>query len=83
LRFGDVAERSDGPAAGVGEDDVEVAFLFFDGGEEAVEVGEFGDVALDGGDVFADLFCGGVEFGLAASGDEDVGAFGDEFFGGG
>ena len=83
LGFGDGGEGSEAAASGVGENNVEMAFLFFDGGEDAVEVGELGDVALDGGDVFADLFYGGVEFGLAASGDEDVGAFGDEFFGGG
>jgi hypothetical protein len=40
-------------------------------------------VALDGGYVFSDYFDGGVEFGLAAPGDEDVSAFVGKVFGGG
>src|SRR5262249_37557475 len=43
-----------------------------------VEVREVGDVALHAGDVLADLPDRFIELRLAASGDEDVGAFGDE-----
>ena len=52
--FGDGAERCEFADAGVGEENVDAAFLLLDGGVEAIEIGEIGDVALDGGDVFAD-----------------------------
>src|ERR1700722_340151 len=38
LGFGDGAEWSESAAAGVGKNNVEMAFLFFDGGEEAIEI---------------------------------------------
>jgi hypothetical protein len=67
MGFGDRAERSEFAAAGVGEKNVDAAFLLLDGGVEAVQVGEIGNVALDGGDIFADEIDGGVKFGLAAA----------------
>jgi hypothetical protein len=73
--FGDRAEGREIAETGVGEENVDAAFLLFDGGVETIEIGEICDVALDGGDVFADLLYGGVQFGLPASGNEDVGAF--------
>jgi hypothetical protein len=69
--------------AGVSEDNVEFAFLFLDLGEEAVDIFEIGYVSLDSGDVRANFFDGFVQSGLVAAGDEDVGAFTDETFGGG
>src|SRR5262249_5961860 len=48
-----------------------------------VEVREVRDVALHAGDVPADLPDRLIELRLAASGDEDVGALGDEAPGGG
>ena len=68
------------PAARVGEEDVETALLLANRRIEAVEIREIGNVALDAGDACADLLHGGVERGLAPTGDEDVCAFGDEAF---
>ena len=81
--FVDSVEVSVLEAAGVGEDDVEASFFFFDLREEAVKVFQAGYVTLYGRDVGADLFDGRVQLGLIASGDEDVGAFADETFGSG
>jgi len=54
------------------------------GGEESVEIGEPGDVALNGGEVFpADLRDSIVEALLAAAGDENVGPFRDKSLSGG
>jgi hypothetical protein len=58
--FGDRSEGSEFAEACVGEEDVDAAFLLFDGGVEAIQIGEICDIALDGGDVFADSFHGGV-----------------------
>jgi len=75
MGFRDGTKWSEFAATGVGEENVDAALLLLDGGVETIEVGEIGNVALDGGDVFADEFDGGIELGLAAAGDEDVGAF--------
>src|SRR5262249_38939749 len=64
--------------AGVGEQDVEAALLPLHCGEQPVEVREVGDVARHAGDVLADFPDRFIEFRLAASGDVDVGALGDE-----
>ena len=58
-------------------------FSRLDGLVEAVEFGEIGGVALNAGDVAADVLYGFVELILAAAGDEDVSAFFDEELGGG
>jgi hypothetical protein len=68
---------------GVGEQDVEAALLLLHRGEQPVEVREVRDVALHAGDVPADLRYRCIELRLPASGDEDVGALGDEAPGGG
>jgi hypothetical protein len=44
-------------------------------GVQLVQVGQARHIAVDRADVPADLGLGLVEFGLAAAGDEDVGAF--------
>src|SRR5262249_57938937 len=59
------------------------ALLLLHRGEQPVEVREVRDVALHAGDVPADLHYRFLEFRLPASGDEDVGALGDEPSGGG
>jgi hypothetical protein len=56
--------------------------LLRDGLVEAVEIIELGDVGLYAGDVPSDLRDGLVEFGLAATGDEDIGALLNEPLGG-
>src|SRR6516225_6467063 len=60
-----------------------MALLLLHRGEQPVEVREVRYVALHPGDVPADLRPRCIEFRLAASGDEDVGALGDEAPGGG
>src|SRR5262249_32784538 len=74
----DRPERGQRQEAGIGEQHVEAALLLLDGGEQPVEVREVRDVALHAGGVLADLPDRLIEFGLAASGDEDVGTLGDE-----
>ena len=81
--FGDRPEGREFTAAGIGEDDIDVASLLLDGCVQAVEVGEFGHVALDSGDVLANRLDRLVEFSLAAAGNEDLSAFGDEMLSGG
>src|SRR5262249_46384089 len=81
--LGDLSKRGDRQDAGVGEQDVEAALLPLHRGEQPVEVRKVRDVALHAGDVLADLCYRFIEFRLAASGDEDVGALGDEAPGGG
>ena len=49
-----------------------MAFFFFYGGVEAIEISE------TCGDIFADLLHRGIKFRLAAPGDEDVRALVDE-----
>ena len=78
--LGDGVKRGERPAARIGEEDVETALLLANRRIEAVEIREIGHVALDAGDACADLLHGGVERGLAPTGDEDVCAFGDEAF---
>src|SRR5262249_7862947 len=75
--------RGQGQEAGVGEQDVEASLLPLYGAEQPVEVREVRDVTRHAGDVLADLPDRLIEFRLAASRDEDMGAFGDESPGGG
>src|SRR3984885_7056300 len=72
LGFGDLAERGGLAAAGAGPQHVEAALLPLDGVVQAVQVVQVGGVALDAGDVAADLLDGRLQGVLAAAGDEDV-----------
>jgi hypothetical protein len=60
-----------------------VPFFLLHCREQPVEIFHLGDVTLHSGDILADLLDRGVEFGLTAAGDEDVGAVFDEALGGG
>ena len=83
MLLGDLSQGQQRTAAGVGEHNVQSALLCLDHGEESVEIGEPGDVALNGGEVFpADLRDSIVEALLAAAGDENVGPFRDKSLGG-
>src|SRR5262245_49479373 len=79
----DRPERGQRQEAGVGEQDVEAALLPLHGRQQPVQIRRVGDVARHAGDVLADLPDRFVQLLLAASGDEDVGALGDEPPGGG
>src|SRR5260370_6848026 len=70
-------------AGGIGEQDVELALFALDLSEEAIEIGEVRDVSLYAGDSCADLLHRRGQLCLAASGDEDVSAFGHKAFCGG
>ena len=70
-------------AAGVGEEDVEAAFLLLNGGEELVEIRKVRDIALDAECIRSEFLHGGIELRFAPAGDEDEGAFRDETLGGG
>jgi hypothetical protein len=67
--LGDLAERGGLAHAGAGPQHIEAAHLPLDGVVQAVQVT---GVALDAGDVAADLLHGLVQGILAAAGDEDV-----------
>ena len=67
----------------IGEDDIHHTFFCGDGAVEPVEIVEIGDVALHSRDVVAELRYGSIERVLAAAGDEDIGAGGDQALGGG
>ena len=64
---------------GVGENDIDSP-LRLDGLIESVKVGQFGNVALNAGNVAADCLHGLIKFLLATARDEDVGALFDEEF---
>ncbi len=81
MLFGDLPQWQHRTAASVGEQHVDVAALGLDTLVEGVELVEAGRVDLDAGGV-ADLGHGSIQFGLAAAGDVDVGAFLGEAFGG-
>ena len=68
--FGDLAERGELAAAGVGEEDVEAAFLLLDRGEELVEIREVRNIALHAQRIRAKFLHSGVQFRLAPTGDE-------------
>jgi hypothetical protein len=76
--FGDFPEGSVGGDASVGEDDVEFAFLLLDLREEAIEIGEAGNVSLNSGYVFSNLLYRGRQLGITAAGYKDVRAFVDK-----
>src|SRR5262249_50318305 len=73
--FADCTKRSAFRETCVREEDVDAAFELLHCLEQAVEVCEVRDVALNSGDGLADLLDGGVKLTLAAARDEDVRAF--------
>lgn len=77
------AERSKGAAPGIGDQDVNVSFLFFYLSIQTIEIGQIGDVALNAGEIAADFPDGLVQFVLAAACNENIGAFRDKQLGGG
>src|ERR1700733_11948721 len=60
--------------AGIGEDDVKFP-VCLDGFIKTIEVGQFGNVSLNSGNVVTEGFHGLVKFFLTAASDEDVGTF--------
>lgn len=76
--LGDLAERGGLAPACAGPQHVEASLLPLDGVVQAVQVVQVGGVALDAGDVAADLLHGLVQGVLAAAGDEDVRSLLDE-----
>src|SRR6516165_8672895 len=77
------SKKHDRSPFGRGRLGVEVAVLLLGGGEQPVEVREVRDVPLDTSDVLPDVPDRLIELRLAAAGDVDVGALGDEPAGGG
>ena len=71
-------QRGGFAAAGAGPQYVEAALLPLDGVVQAVQVVQVGGVALDAGDVAANLLHGLVQRVLTAAGDEDVRSLVDE-----
>ena len=78
MGLGDIAELSEFVKASVGVQHVDAAHLRLDLGVGAIQIGQLGRVGLDADGAVADFGDCLVEFGLAAAGDEDAGAFGSE-----
>jgi hypothetical protein len=66
------------PDARIREEDVDAACAFLHRRDQAVEVGELRNVALNRGDSPADLLDGGIKLTLATTRDEDVSAVRNE-----
>jgi hypothetical protein len=75
--LGDAPQRREFAKTGIGENDIESALL-----PDDLQVGKFGYVSLNAGNVAPDRLHGLIEFLLATAGDEDVRAFLDEELGG-
>src|SRR5437016_13368261 len=71
MLFGDTSQGSKFSNPGVGENDIDSP-LRLDGLIESVKVGQFGNVALNAGNVAADCLDGRIKFLLATARDEDV-----------
>src|SRR5260370_28883054 len=76
----DCAQRSKTSSSGVGENDIEIPFLFLDGGIEPVQIRQVRDVSLDAKDIPAEAFYGGIKFSLSPAGDDHVSAFAEKAF---
>src|ERR1700733_700318 len=81
--LGDSAERGKTSAAGIGKDNIKMVFLFLDGGIEAIQVGQVGNIALYSEHVLSQSFDGGIEFGLSPTSNDDFCSFAKKAFGGG
>jgi hypothetical protein len=80
--FGDLPEGCGHRDARIGEHDVQVPLLLFQGGEQAIQIGEVRDVSLDARDeVIADLLHRGIELALASPGDEHIRTIGNKLSG--
>ena len=80
MLFGYGAERRETPSPGIGDQDINVSFLFFYPSIETIEIGQISDVALNAGDIAADFPDGLFQFFLAAARNENIGAFRDKPF---
>src|SRR5690606_37824763 len=76
--LGDLLQRHECAAPGVGEEDVETARLRTDRSKDAIEVGGLRDVTLKRRRLRTQLARGSLELCLAPPGDEDKCALGDE-----
>src|SRR6202047_4761086 len=78
MLFGDGPKGNKFANAGVGENNIDSPLHVRDGLVKTIKVGQFGNVALNSRNVGADCLHGLVEFLLAATRDEDIGALFDE-----
>src|SRR6267378_3305833 len=80
MLFGDGSKGNKFANAGVGENNIDSCLHVRDGLVKTIKVGQFGNVALNAGNVAADCLHGLVEFLLSTARDEDIGALFDEQF---
>ena len=78
MLFGDSSQRGVFADSGVGEQNVDAAFLLFHNRIKPVQIREIGCVALDAGHILANLFHCRVQFALATAGYKDVSSFAHE-----
>jgi hypothetical protein len=78
LLFGDGAEGQHGPAASIGKEHVDAPCLCLHLFIKAVEICGLGRIRLDPCGIRTDRGYGGIQLGLTAAGDEDLGPFGGE-----
>src|SRR4029077_20357652 len=74
MLFGDLSQRSKLSDTGVSKKNIDSP-IRLDDFVETINVGQFGNVSLNAGDVAADCLHGVVEFLLATARDEHIGAF--------
>src|SRR5580700_9941961 len=79
----DCTQRSKTSASSVGENDIEIPFLFLDDGIEPIQIRQVRDVSLDAKDISAEAFYGGIKFSLPPASDDHLSAFAEKAFGGG
>src|SRR6266436_4140182 len=80
MLFGDGPKGNKFADTGVGENNIDSAFHLGNSLVKTIKVGEFGNVALNAGNVAADCLHGLVEFLLSTARDEDIGTLFDEEF---
>src|ERR1700686_2656308 len=78
MLFGDGPQGNKFSNTGVGENNIDSPLCLSDGLVKTIEVGQFGNVSLNAGNVGADGLHGLVKFLLAAPVDEDIGPLFDE-----
>src|ERR1700720_1147387 len=78
MLFGDSPQGNKFANAGVGENNIDCPLHVSDGLVKTIEVGQFGNVALNSINVGTDCLHGLVKFLRATARDEDIGALFDE-----
>src|SRR5258708_9869018 len=83
MLLGNRTKRSKTSSPSVGENDIEVPFLFLDSCVKAVQVGEIRDITLHAENRATESFNRRIKFRLSPPCDDDIGAFAEKALSGG